>query len=314
MSFTTLSEILPKVEGSYEKFSELSNKTWFGVGGPAEVLFSPADTDDLSYFLKEVDKKIPIMILGLGSNLLVRDGGIPGVTIKLGQAFSFIDIKDDIEIRCGAGISCPAVSSKAQKNGISGMEFLTGIPGSIGGAIRMNAGAYGEDIQKILKSVDLLDSDGNFLRLKVDDLDFQYRSCNVPKKWVFVSACFKGELKNKDLIKEKMRKIRTERLSSQPIKSRTSGSTFINPSNVRAWELIDKAGCRGLNFGNASVSEHHCNFLVNNGNASAEEIENLGEEIRKRVFENSGIQLSWEIIRVGVNISDFNSLLTEGVS
>ena len=313
MSALKLSEMLPNVKGRYDNFSDLSNKTWFGVGGPAEVLFTPANADDLSYFFKEVDETIPIMILGLGSNLLVRDGGVPGVTIKLGQKFSFINIKES-EIICGGGVSCPAVASKAQKNEISGMEFLTGIPGSVGGAIRMNAGAYGEDIRKILISVEVLDSKGNLLRLSADELDFQYRRCNVPKNWVFISANFRGIRKNKDLIKERMKKIRSLRLSSQPIKSRTSGSTFVNPSNIKAWELIEKAGCRGLNFGNASVSQHHCNFLVNNGNASAMEIENLGEEIRKRVFNTSGIQLSWEIIRVGVNISDRDSLLMEGSS
>lgn len=308
MSKRNLIDDLPKVRGHYEPYSKLSSKTWFRVGGPAEVLYIPADIKDLLDFLHNIKNDIPITILGMGSNLLVRDGGIPGVTIKLGKAFSAIEIKED-NIICGASVSCPEVARKAELNSISGLEFLTGIPGSIGGAIRMNAGSYGQEMKEVLISFDVIDLYGKIKSLKVDDLSFQYRKSNTPDGWIFINANIKGRYLDRTLIREKMKRVRSSRSTSQPIKNRTSGSTFTNPLNFKAWELIDQAGCRGLNFGNASVSNQHCNFLINNGNASAEEIELLGEEVRERVYKKFGVKLRWEIIRVGVNASHQDSLL-----
>ncbi len=294
-----LIERLPMVRGRYSENVPLAPITWFRVGGPAEVLFRPADEADLAAFMAQRPDNVAVSVLGVGSNLLVRDGGVPGVVIRLGRAFAAIEAEGD-EIVAGAGALDGNVARVAQEAGISGLEFLSGVPGTIGGALRMNAGAYGGETRDIVRSVRALAPDGVIHRLDADALAFGYRSCALPRDWIFLSARLGGRLDARDKITERMDEIRRRREDTQPIRTRTGGSTFANPPGAKAWELIDRAGCRGLAVGGAKVSEQHCNFLINTGTASAADLEALGEEVRRRVFAASGVRLSWEIDRVGL--------------
>lgn len=298
-----LIEQLPQVRGSYETFADLAPKTWFRVGGPAEVLYTPADAEDLSHFLSQKPKDVPLTVIGLASNLLIRDGGIPGVTLKLGRAFNTVDA-DGTTLRCGGSAVDGAVATAARDHAIAGLEFLTGIPGTIGGAIRMNAGAYGREIQDVLVSATAMDDKGQIHKLSREELGFSYRHCTTLESWVFIGAELKGVSGDPDTITARIREIRSEREDAQPVQSRTGGSTFANPSEAKAWELIDRAGCRGLIRGGAQISEKHCNFLINTGSATASDLEGLGDEVRRRVRDVTGIPLTWEIRRVGVNATD----------
>jgi len=288
---------LPSVRGKLIKNAPLKNMTWLRVGGNAEILFQPKDQDDLLTFLKNCTYS-KITIIGASSNLLIRDGGIDGIVIKLGRAFSSIKVnKTQIEAGCGAMDF--NISKIAQKNLITGLEFLCGIPGTLGGAIKMNAGAHGSEIKDIISSITITDSKGNLKTINKDEMGFSYRKTNTPKDWFFLSAILNGNKGEKKIIDEKMKSIQNKRLDSQPIREKTAGSTFANPDGMKAWELIDKAGCRGLTIGDAMMSKHHCNFMINKGNATATDFESLGEEVRKRVKKNSGIDLRWEIKRIG---------------
>jgi UDP-N-acetylmuramate dehydrogenase len=298
-----LMDRLPAVRGSYEPFAALAAKTWFRVGGPAEVLFTPADAEDLATFLRGKPDDVPLTVIGLASNLLIRDGGIPGVTLKLGRAFNTIE-SDGTTLRCGGSAVDATVATTARDHGIAGLEFLTGIPGTIGGGVRMNAGAYGREIQDVLINATAMDEQGVLHKLSREDLGFSYRHCGTPADWVFIGAELKGIAGDPDAITQRIREIRSEREDSQPVQSRTGGSTFANPSEAKAWELIDRAGCRGLIRGGAMISEMHCNFLINTGTATASDLEGLGDEVRRRVRDITGIPLTWEIRRVGVVATD----------
>lgn len=290
---------LPRVRGRYDLLADLGKMTWFRVGGPAEVLFTPTDVEDLAAFLKGRPQDVPVTVVGLGSNMLVRDGGVRGVVVHLGKAFSTITV-DGMTVRCGAGAVDATVAMATRDAGIAGMEFLTGIPGTIGGALRMNAGAYEREIKDIFTSATALDDRGDVRKLTFADMGFTYRHTNVPPEWIFIGAEFTGMLGDRHAITARIRAIRAEREQSQPVQARTGGSTFANPPGVKAWALIDAAGCRGKAFGGAQVSPKHTNFLINTGTATADDIETLGEDVRKRVKENSGIDLEWEIRRVGL--------------
>ncbi|MCT4634735.1 MAG: UDP-N-acetylmuramate dehydrogenase [Rickettsiales bacterium] len=289
---------MPKVRGSYRKAFELSNVTWFRVGGPADILFKPADIEDLIYFLQEKSPNIPYMVLGVGSNLLVRDGGIRGVVIRLGKEFTNITHEGN-ELVVGAGALDVNVSQYCLENNLEGLEFLSGVPGVIGGALAMNAGAYGQEIADHLIKLEALDSKGNLITLTKEECGFKYRSSSLENNLIFIRALLKVNPGNHATIKGKIQNIQQQREESQPIRTKTSGSSFKNPSGHKAWQLIDQAGCRGLRIGDAMVSQKHCNFFINVGNATAKEIEELGETVRKRVFENSGVMLEWEIKIVG---------------
>ncbi|MDC0196431.1 UDP-N-acetylmuramate dehydrogenase [Gammaproteobacteria bacterium] len=294
---------LPSLRGRIETNVDLSKSTWFRVGGPAEVMFWPADLDDLIMFLQNKPDTVPVTVIGIGSNLMIRDGGVPGVVIRLSKIFSEISVTG-MEVIAGGGLSNSRLANIACKHKISGFEFLSGIPGTVGGSIRMNAGAYGSEIKDILQSVKALDKKGNLIDLSVSQLNYSYRHSDVNKELIFIGGCFSGSPGAVVKITNRMRSIREERELTQPVKTPTGGSTFINPPGHKAWELIDAAGCRGLIRGGAVVSEKHCNFLVNIGSASAADLEGLGEEVRCRVFEDCGIKLNWEIQRLGVGIQN----------
>ncbi len=289
---------LPPVRGRLTADAPLAPVTWFRVGGTAEIMFRPADEADLAEFLAAKPRDVPITVLGVASNLLVRDGGIPGIVIRLGRAFVAVTT-DGNTVRAGAGALDLNVALTCREAGIAGLEFLSGIPGTIGGALRMNAGAYGRDIKALLRRAVALDGSGRRHEVAAAALGLDYRSCAAPADWIFVAAEFAGDAGDPAAIGQRMDEIQAAREASQPIRSRTGGSTFANPSGHKAWELIDRAGCRGLTRGGAQVSEKHANFLINTGNATAADLEGLGEEVRRRVFENSGIVLDWEIKRVG---------------
>jgi UDP-N-acetylmuramate dehydrogenase len=289
---------LPAIRGSYRSQAPLSKTNWFQVGGPAEVLFRPADIDDLAYFLNHRPKDIPLTVLGVGSNLLVRDGGLDGVVIKLGKGFTSIH-HNQSGIEAGAGALCYNVAIYAASHGIGGLEFLSGIPGTIGGALAMNAGAYGADVASTLKQAVALDNDGTTYTLTPTDIGYIYRGNTLPDGMIFVQGSFKGQPALPADIHGRIHAITEQRSETQPIRSRTSGSTFKNPEGKKAWELIDAAGCRGLKIGDAQVSEKHCNFFLNLGQASAADIEALGEEVRRRVKEKTGIELEWEVKIIG---------------
>lgn len=295
---TPLIDRLPKVRGKLREGAELAKVTWFQVGGPADVMFRPADEADLSAFLKGKPDNMPVTVIGVGSNLLVRDGGIRGVVIRLGRPFTDAVSKDG-DLHVGAGALDLNVAQVAQQAGISGLEFLSGIPGTIGGALRMNAGAYGTEIKDVLISATAVDGSGNIHTVSVDEMGMSYRHCNLPEDWIFTSAILRGTAGDPDDIAKRMDEIQQARAGSQPIKSRTGGSTFANPVPDRAWEVIDAAGCRGLKIGGAQMSEQHCNFMINTGDATALDLEQLGDEVRRRVKEHSGVELRWEIRRIG---------------
>jgi UDP-N-acetylmuramate dehydrogenase len=277
----------------------LKDLTWFRVGGPAQVLFMPEDEADLAYFLAHCPVEIPVTVIGLGSNLIVRDGGVPGVVIRLGRGFSEVTAVDNYQVRAGAAVPDVRVARVAQEAAIAGLAFLRGIPGAIGGALRMNGGAYGGETKDALVSARGVDRKGTIRTYSNADMHFTYRHCGVPDDVIFTEAHFGGRPGDSAVIAAEMDKITQSREATQPIKSRTGGSTFKNPPGHKAWQLIDGAGCRGLTIGSAQVSELHCNFLINLGGASAADIETLGETVRKRVKENSGIELDWEIKRIG---------------
>ncbi len=291
---------LPRVRGRYEIERPMREITWFRVGGPAEVLFAPADEADLAAFLRELDEDIPLTVVGVGSNLLVRDGGIPGVTIRLGRAFGQLEPAGGDAIRVGAMTPDMKAARYAQERGIGGLTFLRGIPGTIGGALRMNAGAHGTEMKDILVEARAVDRRGEIHVVKAGDLDMGYRRCGAPEDWIFTSAVLRGRPGDREEIAREMAEIMAMREATQPIRERTAGSTFRNPPGMRAWKLIDAAGMRGARVGGARVSELHCNFLINEENATACEIEALGELVRAMVRETSGVSLEWEIRRLGV--------------
>ncbi|URK17639.1 UDP-N-acetylmuramate dehydrogenase [Thalassospira sp. GO-4] len=295
---TPLIDRLPKVRGKLREGAQLAKVTWFQVGGPADVMFRPADEADLADFLKGKPDDMPVTVIGVGSNLLVRDGGIRGVVIRLGRPFTDAVIKDG-DLHVGAGALDLNVAQVAQQAGIARLEFLSGIPGTIGGALRMNAGAYGSEIKDVLISATAIDGKGIKHTVTPDEMGMSYRHCDLPEDWIFTSAILRGTAGDPDEIAKRMDEIQQARAGSQPIKSRTGGSTFANPVPERAWEVIDAAGCRGLTIGGAQMSEQHCNFMINTGNATALDLEQLGDEVRKRVKEHSGVELRWEIRRIG---------------
>lgn len=294
-----LIDYLPKVRGRYRANAPLDKVTWFKVGGPAEAMFRPADANDLILFLSTRPFDIPVTIIGVGSNLLVRDGGVPGVVVRLGREFSFIKTVNNF-LKVGAGALDIHVAQVAEQAGLSGLEFLSGIPGTIGGGLRMNGGAYGSEFKDIFVGARAVDDYGVVHELVAEDMGFGYRSTVILKNWLFIDAVLEGQPEAKIKISQRMDEIKEIREKSQPVRTPTGGSTFANPSNAKAWELIDAAGCRGLVRGGAMVSEKHCNFLINTGKAAAADLEGLGEEVRRRVFEKSGITLEWEIQRIGI--------------
>ncbi len=295
---TPLIDRLPKVRGKLREGAQLAKVTWFQVGGPADVMFRPEDEADLADFLKGKPEDLPVTVIGVGSNLLVRDGGIRGVVIRLGRPFTDVVVEDGA-VHAGAGALDLNVAQTAQMNGIAGLEFLSGIPGTIGGALRMNAGAYGTEIKDVLVSATAIDGSGNIHTVTPDEMNMTYRHCGVPEDWIFTSAILRASSGDPEDIAKRMDEIQKSRAESQPIKSRTGGSTFANPVPKRAWEVIDAAGCRGLKIGGAQISEQHCNFMINTGNATALDLEQLGDEVRRRVKEHSGVELRWEIRRIG---------------
>lgn len=290
---------LPAVRGALRSNVPLARMLWFRVGGPAEVLFEPADREDLARFLEALPPDMAVTVIGVGSNLLVRDGGIPGVTIRLGRPFSTIACSGT-QIRAGGAAMDVSVAREGRDAGIAGLEFLSGIPGTIGGALRMNAGAYGREIGDVVVSAEAIDRAGGIHRLDAAALGLGYRTCAVPEGWIFVEAVLRGEPGTRAAIAARMAEISGARNQDQPVRERTGGSTFRNPTGRSAWELIEEAGCRGLTRGGAQVSPLHCNFLINTGGATAADLEDLGEEVRAKVEAATGIRLEWEIRRVGV--------------
>jgi UDP-N-acetylmuramate dehydrogenase len=289
----------PKVRGRLLANQPLAELTWFRVGGPAQVLFMPEDEADLAYFLSALPADIPVTVIGLGSNLILRDGGVPGVVIRLGRGFSDIKV-GETSITVGTGVPDVKVARAAQEAGLAGLSFLRGIPGAIGGALRMNGGAYGRETKDAMVSARAVDRKGVIHELTNADMGFHYRHTDAPEDLIFTQATFAGSPGDRAVIAAEMDKITEAREATQPIKSRTGGSTFKNPPGQKAWQLIDAAGCRGLKVGAAQVSEMHCNFLINLGGATAADIETLGETVRKRVQNFSGVMLDWEIKRIGI--------------
>jgi UDP-N-acetylmuramate dehydrogenase len=295
-----LSASLPELRGKLKAEAALSDLTWFRAGGPAEVLYSPADEADLAYFLRETPSDIPVIVIGLGSNLLVRDGGIEGVVIRLGRGFGEIKVEESHRLRVGAAVPDVKVARAAADAGISGLSFYRGIPGCVGGALRMNGGAHGRETKEVVIEARAIDRNGQLHVLPVAELHYDYRHCGAPEDFIFTEALFQGESGEPAKILAEMDGIAAYREQAQPIKSRTGGSTFKNPPGHKAWQLIDAAGCRGLSVGDARVSQMHCNFLINEGKASGADLEELGETVRARVKETSGVELEWEIKRLGV--------------
>ncbi len=291
---------MPALRGRLLANQSLAELTWFRVGGPAQVLFMPEDERDLAYFLAHLPGEFPVTVVGLGSNLIVRDGGVAGVVIRLGRGFSEIGIEPPARVRAGAAVPDVRVAKAAHEAGIAGLAFLRGIPGAIGGVLRMNGGAYGGETKDILVEARGIDRAGNLKVFSNAEMRYSYRHCGAPEDVIFTQALFAGRLGDAQAIAAEMDKITESREATQPIKSRTGGSTFKNPPGHKAWQLVDAAGCRGLVIGDAQVSEMHCNFLINRGNARAADIEALGEEVRRRVRETSGVELEWEIKRIGV--------------
>ncbi|MHA3792112.1 UDP-N-acetylmuramate dehydrogenase [Sphingomonas sp. YL-JM2C] len=300
-SSATRPSTLPPVRGRLTAGAPLAPLVWFKSGGAAEWLFEPADVDDLSDFLAAIDPAVPVMGLGLGSNLIVRDGGVPGVVVRLGKPFARVEQLDATTLRCGGGASGILVSSTARDAGIGGVEFLRSIPGTVGGFVRMNGGAYGREVKDVLVEAEVVLRSGERRVLSLAELGYTYRHSALPEGAIVVAATFRGHAEAPAVVQAEMDRIAAEREASQPLRSRTGGSTFKNPQGHKAWQLVDAAGCRGLTRGDAQVSEKHCNFLLNLGTASSADIEGLGEEVRERVKANSGVTLEWEIQRVGVN-------------
>jgi UDP-N-acetylmuramate dehydrogenase len=293
-----IADTVPRVAGRLTANAPLAPLVWFKSGGDAEWLFEPKDVADLRDFVRDLDPAVPVWPLGLGSNLIVRDGGIPGVTVRLGKAFA--DVRcDGTRVTCGGGASGILVSSKARDAGIAGLEFLRGIPGTVGGFVCMNGGAYGREVKDVLITCDLVLRSGDVMTSHVEALHYTYRHSELPHGAIVVAATFHGVLGDPQVIGAEMDRIAAAREASQPLRSKTGGSTFKNPDGFKAWQLVDEAGCRGLKIGGAQVSEKHTNFLINTGDATSADIEALGEEVRQRVKAKSGIDLHWEIQRVG---------------
>ncbi len=296
---------MPETRGKLTPQARLAPLVWFKSGGLAEWLFEPKDIEDLQQFLRELDPEMSVWPLGLGSNLIIRDGGIQGVVVRLGKAFAGIETISrstpgtDNRLICGAGAPGISVASMARDHGITGMEFLRGIPGTIGGAVRMNAGAYGREMKDILEKADVILRNGELVTIPLADMGYTYRHSELPSGSIVVSARLHGESGDPVIIGAEMKRIADEREASQPLRTKTGGSTFKNPDDKKAWQLVDEAGCRGLQIGQAQVSEKHCNFLINLGGATSADIEALGEEVRRRVKAHSGTDLQWEIQRVG---------------
>jgi len=299
MMMTRPCDALPPVRGTYSPDAPLKDLVWFRAGGPAEVLFRPADEEDLATFLFAKPKDVRVSVIGVGSNLLVRDGGIPGVVVRLPAAFGKISVEGR-RVTAGAAALDANVARAAADSGIAGLEFLRGIPGTIGGALRMNAGCYGKEIKDIFFEAAAIDGNGNRIKLGPAEMAFTYRKAQVPDDLIFTGAVFEGWHDDPEAIRLRMNKLMEDRETSQPVRTRTGGSTFKNPPGKKAWQLIEEAGCRGLMVGLAQVSEKHCNFLINTNDASASDIEALGEEVRARVRAKTGVELEWEIKRVGV--------------
>jgi UDP-N-acetylmuramate dehydrogenase len=289
----------PDLRGRLLPNQSLAELTWFRVGGPAQVLFMPEDEADLAYFLGVLPSEIPVTVVGLGSNLIVRDSGVPGVVVRLGRGFNDVTV-DGVTVTAGAAVPDVKVARAAQEAGVAGLSFMRGIPGAVGGALRMNGGAYQGETKDVLVEARAVDRRGRIHTLGNAEMHYTYRHCGAPDDFIFTRATFQGTPGDRAAIAAEMDKITESREATQPIKSRTGGSTFKNPSGGKAWQLIDAAGCRGLIVGGAQVSELHCNFLINLGTATAADIETLGETVRTRVKESSGVELEWEIKRIGV--------------
>jgi len=307
--YQTRIEFLPEVSGRYTENAPLGEKSWFRCGGKADVVFKPADVEDLQYFLKNTPPEVPISVFGALSNTIIRDGGVRGVVIRFGREFSKIETHKNI-VTAGALALDANVATISADNGIAELEFLSGIPGSVGGALRMNAGCYGAEVKDVLVECEAIDRAGNIITLSPNEMGMEYRHVNVPKDYIFLKAMFKGVMQDPDRIKEKIRDIKNNRERSQPIREKTGGSTFANPSakelsqaglsaDMKVWQLIDGVNGRGLKIGGAQMSDKHCNFMLNTGNACASDLEGLGEEIRSRVAGKYGITLRWEIRRIG---------------
>ena len=295
-----LKAAMPQLRGRLLANQPLAELTWFRVGGPAQVLFTPADEDDLAYFLKSLPDDVPVYAVGVGSNLIVRDGGLPGVVIRLSpRGFGETGAAGDV-VSAGAAALDKRVAETAAAAGLAGLEFLFGIPGSIGGALRMNAGANGAETKDILLEATGIDRKGNKLTFGNAEMKFVYRNSGVDPSVIFTSARFRGRAAAVEAIRARMNEVQQHRETAQPIREKTGGSTFKNPPGDSAWKLIDAAGCRGLRIGGAQVSQMHCNFLINTGSATGHDIETLGETVRARVKQNSGIELHWEIKRIGI--------------
>jgi UDP-N-acetylmuramate dehydrogenase len=290
---------MPSLRGRLLANQTLDPFTWFRVGGPAQALFMPEDGEDLAYFLKNLPADVPLTVIGAASNMIVRDGGVPGAVVRLGRGFNDVAMEEDNRVRAGSAILDVLVARVAQKAGIGGLSFLSGIPGTIGGALRMNGGAYGGETKDVLIESTGIDRQGNTRTYSNTDMGFSYRHCGVPEDVIFTSALLQGQAGDPEKIAAEMADIKAKREASQP-RNRTGGSTFKNPPGHNAWKLIDEAGCRGLIIGGAQVSELHCNFLINLGDATAADIEALGETVRERVKAHSGIDLEWEIKRIGI--------------
>ncbi|MEE1877331.1 UDP-N-acetylmuramate dehydrogenase [Altererythrobacter litoralis] len=299
MAAEALPQAMPEVRGKLTPDAPLAKLVWFKTGGCADWLFEPADADDLSDFLRALDPAIPVMALGFGSNMIVRDSGVPGVVIRLGKAFAGVERIDSTTLRCGGGASGILVSSTARDAGIGGLEFLRSIPGTVGGFVRMNGGAYGREVKDVLRVCEVVLRSGQRKFLSPEDLAYTYRHSELPEGAVVISATFRGHIDSPEAIQAEMDRIAAAREASQPLRTKTGGSTFKNPEGLKAWQLVDEAGCRGLTVGGAQVSEKHTNFLINTGDATSSDIEALGEEVRRRVKQNSGVELEWEIQRVG---------------
>ncbi|TRD10704.1 UDP-N-acetylmuramate dehydrogenase [Erythrobacter insulae] len=290
---------LDGIRGDLTCKAPLAKLVWFKSGGPADWLFEPADLADLKLFMARLGGVMPVMPLGLGSNLIIRDGGVPGVVVRLGKPFAKADVTGETALICGGGASGILVASKARDAGIAGLEFLRGIPGTVGGFVRMNGGAYGREVADILIDCDVIMPDGELVTLPVADLQYTYRHSALPEGAIVVSARFEGTPGDPADIGVEMDRIAQAREESQPLRTKTGGSTFKNPEGGKAWQLVDEAGCRGFQLGGAQVSEKHTNFLINTGDATSADIEALGEEVRERVYKKSGVTLEWEIQRVG---------------
>lgn len=287
------------IRGRLTREAPLAKLVWFKSGGKADWLFEPADIEDLRDFLLRMDGELPVMPLGLGSNMIIRDGGVPGVVIKLGKSFASVEVSSDHVVSCGAGAHGILVSSTARDAGVAGLEFLRGIPGTVGGFVRMNGGAYGKETADILIDCDVIMADGALITVPAADLQYSYRHSALPDGATVVAARFQGTAGDPAEIGAEMDRIAEAREQSQPIRTKTGGSTFKNPEGRKAWQLVDAAGCRGLMMGGAQVSEKHTNFMINTGGATSADIEGLGEEVKRRVYEHSGVELEWEIQRVG---------------